>query len=137
MSIPGADIAGRVRLAAIADHLERSERVLLDVVNADPGAIDLAAQQARASDLIAANRLYRDAAVRAGEGTIAQVLDDLERSLLDLAHGPTERAPTGTGHARLRRRAAGLLFDVRVLADELAHETDSGGTRHFQSEAGT
>jgi hypothetical protein len=112
----------RVRMAAISDHLERSERVLLDVMNASGarGAhIDVSDAQAWAADLIDDNRLYREAASRAGDTMIADVLDDLERNLLEIVHGPSALTPAQLEQVRVRLDAAALLFKVRVLHDEL------------------
>lgn len=119
---PASDPIERTRLAAIADHLERSERVLLDLVNAPgevDGAIDISDEQAWASELIDANRLYRDAALTAGDDGIAHVLDDLERSLLEFVHGPSTLTEAELEELRLRFNAAALLFRVRILSDEL------------------
>src|ERR1700730_12920464 len=41
LSIDANEAADRVRLAAIGDHLERSEGVLLDLINAGGQAVDL------------------------------------------------------------------------------------------------
>jgi len=117
------DATERVLNAAIGDHLERSERVLLDLVNADGERVDLSDEQMWASDLVEANRLYRDAAVRSGDELVAGVLDDLERSLLEVVHGPTAPTRQELDAARSRLDAATLLFKVRVLADEL-HERE-------------
>ena len=121
-----ADNAGdgstRMRMAAISDHLERSERVLLDVMNASAARgthIDVSDAQAWASDLIDDNRLYREAASRAGDTMIAGVLDDLERNLLDIVHGPSALTSAQLDQVRVRLDAAALLFKVRVLHDEL------------------
>ena len=118
---PG-DGGARVRMAAIGDHLERSERVLLDVMNASEarGAqIDVSDVQTWAADLIDDNRLYREAASRAGDTMIADVLDDLERNLLEIVHGPSALTPAQLEQVRVRLDAAALLFKVRVLHDEL------------------
>jgi hypothetical protein len=112
----------RVRLAMVSDHLEQSERVLLDFVNAYGTAdqpADVSSQQQGASDLISANRLYRDASTAAGDETVAAVLDELERSLLELVHGPASLTPRELDQIRLRLDAAALLFRVRVLSEEL------------------
>lgn len=114
----------RVRMAAISDHLERSERVLLDLANLDvkhaPSArIDVADAQVWAADLVDTNRLYRQAAARAGDTMVAGVLDDLERHLLDIVHGPSALTPAELENLRVRLDAAALLFKVRVLHDEL------------------
>jgi hypothetical protein len=114
-----AEGSERVRLAAIGDHLDQSERVLLDLVNAEGQRVDVSGQQAFASDLIDANRLYRQAAERAGDQSVANVLDDLERNLLEIVHGPSTLTPAELEAVRVRLDAAALLFKVRVLSDEL------------------
>lgn len=125
-AVQSAEVAGdadaRVRLAAIGDHLERSERVLLDLTNGASthgDRIDVSDAQAGAADLVDANRLYRQAASRAGDMMVATVLDDLERNLLDIVHGPSTLTPAQLDQLRVRLDAAALLFKVRVLHDEL------------------
>jgi len=116
------DAGTRIRMAAIGDHLERSERVLLDVMNASGarGAhVDVSDAQAWAADLIDDNRMYREAATRAGDTMIAGVLDDLERNLLEIVHGPSNLTPAQLEQVRVRLDAAALLFKVRILHDEL------------------
>ena len=116
------DSGERVRLAAVGDHLERSERVLLDFVNASgtSGApADVSSQQEWAADLISANRLFRDASAQAGDETVASLLDELERNLLELVHGPATLTAADLEQLRLRLDAAALLFRVRVLSDEM------------------
>ena len=117
------DDGARVRLAATGDHLERSERVLLDLVNAEGATVDLTDEQTWAADLINSNRLYREAATRAGDTLVANVLDELERSLLEIVHGPSTAMPAELDAVRARVDAAALLFKVRILADEL-HERE-------------
>jgi hypothetical protein len=114
-----ADGGERIRRAAIGDHLEQSERVLLDLVNAGGAHVDVRAQQASASDLLDSNRLYRHEAELAGEDSVAGVLDELERQLLEIVHGPPTLTPAELEAVRVRLDAAALLFKVRVLSDEL------------------
>ena len=123
-AVPSADSGDRIRLAAIGDHLEQSERVLLDLVNAGGDRVNLSDQQAWAADLIDSNRLYRSAATVAGDLLVANVLDDLERSLLDVVHAPSTVTPAQLDDVRTRMDAAALLFKVRILADEL-HEREA------------
>jgi hypothetical protein len=113
------DAGERVRLAAISDHLEQSERVLMAIINADGQSVDVSSQQAGAADLIDSGRLYRHAAERAGDETTAGVLDELERNLLEIVHGPSTLTPAELGAVRARLDAAALLFKVRVLTYEL------------------
>jgi hypothetical protein len=97
--------------------------MLLDFVNAGGPTVDLTAEQAGAADLISSNRLYREAATRAGDALVANVLDELERSLLEIVHGPSTAMPAELDEVRARVGAAALLFKVRILADEL-HERE-------------
>jgi len=93
--------------------------MLLDLANADGPAIDVSLQQAWAADLIDANRLFREAAVQAGDAGLATLLEDLERSLLDIVHAPSTLTPAQLDDVRTRLDAASLVFKVRVLSGEL------------------
>jgi hypothetical protein len=106
---------GRVLFAAVGEHLQRSELMLVEFNNVEAdGPIDLKPQQEWAEDLVSENRLYRQSAADAGEAQMVSVLDDLERVLLEVAHSP-ERAD-GEELQRLRTRldTQDLLFKVRV-----------------------
>jgi hypothetical protein len=118
---PAAAIAGagqRILLTAVADHLDRSERVLTDIMNShDP--TDISAEQRWAEDLVTTSRLYRQDAIDAGEQSVASVLDDLERNLLEIVHSPSKISAADLEQIRRRIDAAALLFKVRVMSDEL------------------
>lgn len=110
----------RVLLVAVGDHLERSQMVLLEVVNAPAGeSADLAASQRSAEELVGANRLYRQAAARAGEPAVASVLDDLERVLVEIANGPSTASSAEIGRLRQRIESKGLLLKVRVIGSHV------------------
>lgn len=109
------DARGRVLYAAVGEHLQRSELMLVEFNNVEAGrSVDLTPQQEWAEDLVSENRLYRQSAAEAGDAQMASVLDDLERVLLEVAHAP-ERAD-GEELQRLRTRldTEDLLFKVRV-----------------------
>ena len=108
----------RVLLLTVADHLERSERMLTDIMNAPDGA-DISTQQLWADDLLAASRLYRQDAVGIDELSVASVLDELERTLLEIVHRPATATAADLEAMRRRIDSAALLFKVRVLSDEL------------------
>jgi hypothetical protein len=108
----------RVLVSDVADHLERSERVLTDIMNtANPG--DISMEQGWAEDLLTTSRLYRQDAVDAGEQSIATVLDDLERNLLEIVHSPSKISAADLEQLRRRIDAAALLFKVRVMSEQL------------------
>lgn len=108
----------RILLSSVADHLDRSERLLTDIVNTS-GRSDISAEQTWAEDLLATSRLYRQDAVDAGETSIASVLDDLERNLVEIVHSPSNISAADLEQLRRRIDAAALLFKVRVMSDEL------------------
>jgi hypothetical protein len=134
VAVVGADSVDRVRFAAIGDHLEQSERLLLDFVNAGGQVVDVSGEQTMAAELIDTNRLYREAADGAGDTVVAEVLDALERSLIEIAHGPSKLSASEFNRMRMRLDAANLLFRVRVLSEEM-HEREMSVTKPFKKDA--
>ena len=122
---PPADDASRRRvlLLTVADHLEQTDRVLTDIVNAADG-MDISGEQAWASDLMAASRLYRQEALQTNETSMAAVLDELERTLLDIVHRPSMVTNADVDEIRRRIDSAALLFKVRVMSTDLRELTD-------------
>jgi len=110
------EVRERVLLLAVGDHLERSQMVLVELVNA-PGdePLDVSAQRAFAGDLVSASRLYRQTAVRSGERAVAAVLEELERVLVEVAAGPDPLSPADLRELQRRIESRGLLFKVRVI----------------------
>lgn len=100
----------RVLAAALSDHIERSQMVLLELTN-DPG--DGTIDRTRAKSLLAENRLYRQTAAGAGNTNVAQTLDELERLLVDISHGAS------TEEIKTRIDSESLLFRLRVLGSNL------------------
>lgn len=108
--------AGRERILThvVAEHLERSERLLLELANApDDDALDVGRERDAATALLGANRLYRQTSEHSGRADLTVVLDELERLLLDLGNGPEELSTEDL--EVLRARINALLFKVRVL----------------------
>jgi hypothetical protein len=117
----------RLLLAAVGEHLERTEMVLIELVNArGQGAIDISAERLRAEELVAENRLYRQTAASVGDQAVAAILDELDRILTEVAGGPS--ALTAADLDSMRRRIEGqhILFKVQVISTELrARERDA------------
>lgn len=112
----------RILEAAVAHHLENAERLLVEIHNGGATlSADLASERRRAEELVEANRLYRQAAVESGLGSVRPVLDELEPFLLELAHAPAASADVSPLRERLD--ASDLLFKVRVLTDRMQRET--------------
>jgi hypothetical protein len=108
----------RILLTSVADHLDRSERVLTEIMNTAAGG-DISAEQGWAEDLVNTSRLYRQDAADAGEQSVALVLEELERSLLEIVHTPSRSTAAHLDELRRRIDAASLIFKVRVLGNEL------------------
>ena len=105
----------RLLLASVSGHLGSSSLLLTDLANA-PAATELGDERAWAETLLAGNRLYRQAAQRAGQRRIVALLDELEPLLLEMAHAPQGSTVTDLQH-QLEERD--LLFKVRVLSTRL------------------
>jgi hypothetical protein len=124
MAADADQVRERVLIMAVGEHLGRSEMVLVELANAEPQKpgqkqVNISSEQRRAEDLLEENRLYRQTALKEGDAALANVLDELERVLLDVAHGPQEVTPAQLEAIRQRIEARGILFKVRVVGSEL------------------
>jgi hypothetical protein len=110
-------IRERILMVAVGDHLERSQMVLAELSNAPDhqGKLDITDERQMASELLDDNRLYRQTARSTGDTAVANVLDDLERVLLEIAHSPTEVSSGQLDDLRQQIESRGLLFKVRVM----------------------
>jgi hypothetical protein len=91
-----------------------------ETVRAEPTApAAFAAQRARAEELVAYNRLYRQTALANGNAALAAVLDDLEQVLIDVAASSEKVSASDYDDVRQRIENRGLLLKVRVLSLEI------------------
>jgi hypothetical protein len=126
-SLPEPGISAQARrqilLAAVGEHLERSQLVLIELLNAPPGgSLDVSAERREAGDLLTDNRLYLAAAEHAGNASIAEVLDELERVLIELRHGPDRLSPDDLKRLRATLEEQGTLFKIRVVNADIQQE---------------
>jgi hypothetical protein len=116
-------ISEGVLLVAVGDYLERSQMVLIELANANAkGPIDISSERERAGDLVTETRLYRQTAAHTGDTRIVNVLDELERVLVDIAHAPNKITPRELGAIRQRLEAEGILFKIRVLGSNVRNQ---------------
>src|SRR3984957_7335760 len=118
----------RILLVAVGDLLERAQMVLAELDNAPDGKskLDISGERRMAQDLLDDNRLYRQTARTTGDNSMASVLDDLERVLLEIAHSPSEISSEQLNDLREQIESRGLLFKVRVLGSE-ARDSETRG----------
>lgn len=110
----------QVVLVAVGGHLQRSEMLLVEIMNSDANTpLDFSAEQGRARDLLDANHLYRVSAQQAGDPKVARLLDELGRVLAEVANGPKEMSPDDLKEIRGRIESEGLLFKVRVVGSDV------------------
>ncbi len=115
-----ADARERILLVAVGDHLDRSQMVLLELLNeGDLRPEEVGPRQQSAQDLVVANRILRQSAAASGDGSVAIVLEELERVLLDVAHGPARPSQRELEALRRRIEDRGILFKVRVIGSQV------------------
>jgi hypothetical protein len=111
----------RLLLVVVSDHLDSSERMLLELSNADATRpLDISSESKRAGDLVASNRIYRQTAARRGETRIASLLSDLEPVLVELSHAGSTLSPAEVAALQKRIDSKGLLFKVRVVSAQVS-----------------
>lgn len=106
-----------VLLIDLGEHLDRSQTMLVELASAETtaGAIDVSLERERAGELVAANRLYRQAASVSGDAAVSGLLDELERLLVELAASPDTLAAEDVARVQQQITARDLLFKVRVV----------------------
>jgi hypothetical protein len=113
-------ISERLLRSEVEEHLERSQRVLVELVNADDSApVMLASDRARAADLVAAGRLYRQSAEEMGDATTRDLLEEVERVLVELANSPEVESSNDLSAVRRRISNQDLIFRLRVTTAEM------------------
>jgi len=114
----------RLARAAVADHLERSQMMLVELANANAGTdgLDISAEQDRARDLLQANRVYRQKAKRAGDPAVRSVLDELERVLVEIANSPSELSKQRLAELQRQIQDQDILFKVRVMNSNVRNQ---------------
>lgn len=110
----------RVVVVLLSDHLDRSERLLVELKHIDaddtemiPGLRD------EARRLLAANRSCRQDAEKKGDPATTEALDHLNRLLTELADQPDGLNSAAIAKLQHDMEADGLLFEVRVLRSRL------------------
>jgi hypothetical protein len=114
-SVAGID-SDRLLSRSVAAHLEQVNIVLTQFVNTSETSSN---QTEHATDMLVANRLYRQAAEAQGNQKLAVFLADLEPLLIELAY----QAQSGSPATRERMQQEvrdGLLFRVRVMNNQLS-----------------
>ncbi len=117
----------RVLNNEVGDHLDRTQMMLVELANAETGHGDvLAGEHVRAADLVLANRLILQSAMQSGDGAVVDILEDLERVLLEIANAPADASSNELTGLQSRITTEDLLFRLRVIASEMRQRTRNG-----------
>jgi hypothetical protein len=107
----------------LGDHLERSQMVLVELANAQPGDKgDIHLSQQRAAALVSENRLYQQTAAQAGDTEFSALLEELGHVLTDIANGPSDLSSAELEQIQHRIESRGLIFKIRVIGTNLQQE---------------
>jgi hypothetical protein len=117
----------RVDVVVLSDHLDRSERLLVELKHADGGnAASPLGDEARR--LLPANRFCRQHAKQDDDRALSTALDRLDHLLVELANQPEGLNSQTISRLQDEMNADGLLFEVRVLRSrQAASSTHSKG----------
>ena len=118
----GADAQERVLLTALTEHLSQMEILLVEVMNAQPTPAEPDAwsfQRTTADELVASGRLYRQTARQTGDLQVANMLEDLEGVLVEVAAAPEAVDRRNVDFLRARIEDDALLFKVRAVASDI------------------
>ena len=110
------ELSERMLRSEVEEHLERSQRVFVELVNVDDSApVRLASDRERAADLVAAGRLYRRSAEEMGDADTRDLLEDVERVLVEIANGPEVESSNDLSEVRAQITDQDLIFRLRVM----------------------
>ena len=117
---PAKSGSDRVLMVAVGDHLDRTEMILVELANTPAeGKVDISAERDLALSLVNENRLYRQTAQHDKDTEIANVLDQVERVLIDISHHPDSVSGKELQELQQRIESQGVLFKVRVIESKV------------------
>jgi hypothetical protein len=117
----------RIVVVVLSDHLDRSERLLVELKHADASSAELDSPlRDEARSLLQANRICRQKARKQDDPALNTALDHLDHLLAELANQQGELNAASLAHLQDEMNADGLLFEVRVLRSTLSDQQPSG-----------
>jgi hypothetical protein len=119
----------RVVLVVLGDHLDRSERLLVELKHADVDSADMVSPlREEAKSLLAANRVCLKSATQGDDPELKTALGDLNRLLDELANQPEGLNSAAIARLQSEMNSDGLLFEVRVLRSRIPEGQAAGMT---------
>ncbi len=112
-------------VVVLDDHLDRSERFLVELKHADFDATTASPMRDEAQSLLAANRICRKNAAQADDPELTTALDHLDSLLADAANQPGGLNAATIARLQDKINSDGVLFEVRVLRSRITHRAAS------------
>jgi hypothetical protein len=122
--------AEHVVVVVLSDHLDQSERLLVELKHVDADSEEMVSplrDEARA--LLAANRICRKDATKSDDAALKMALARLDHVLAELAAQRGHPDPATITRLQDEMSADGLLFDVRVLRSRIPDEQRAPAVR--------
>jgi hypothetical protein len=110
------DARARILAITLADHLDRAELLLTEISNSS----DISDDADRARDLVSEGRLLRQSIT----GPTGDLLDEVERFMLDVANAPDTITAVQLTQWRERINSGSLLFKIRILQSNLRQKEE-------------
>lgn len=109
--------AERLLTSSVSGHLDQLNLAFTEFANSTDAA---GADAGQITDMLVANRLYRQAAISRGDHQLAAFLSELEPILIELAHDAHTGSPTS--RTRMQKEIRNhLLFRIRVMNQQLTN----------------
>jgi len=120
----------RVVVVVLSDHLDRSERLLVELKHADADSEETVSPlRDEARSLLAANRICRQDARKSDDPDLARALENLDRVLAKVANHPGRMDAADLTRLQEEMNADGLLFEVRVLRSRIPNRQGAKAAR--------
>lgn len=117
-----------VLIVVLGDHLDRSERLLVELKHTDAGNEEMAVPlRDEARTLLAANRICRQNAKKADDPELTKALARLDHLLGELASQPDGLDPETIERLQKEMNRDNLLFEVRILRSRIPDRPASAG----------
>jgi hypothetical protein len=127
---PNTHTPQRVVVVVLSDHLDRTERLLVELKHADADNTEMVSPlRDEARSLLPANRICRKNVKREDDPALATALDHLDRLLAEMANEPGGLNSATITRLQDEMNKDGLLFEVRVLRSRIPHAQGAGANR--------
>jgi hypothetical protein len=127
---PAAPPRQRLVVVVLSDHLERSERLLVELKHADAGSEEMVTPlRDEARSLLAANRVCRQNAEKNDDPALAAALARLDHLLVELANQKGGLNAASLARLQDEMNSGSLLFEVRVLRSRIPDQQSAANNR--------